>query len=130
MNRPLSRALLITSAAATIALSGCAYNYPYGYGPYSYLDGFPYYHGYYGPYADGYWGADGFFYFFNVNDGHFHRDDGHHFRHDAAPGFAGVAPHSSFVHNMPGNPSHGVGAGVPHGGGGGPRGGGGEGRRG
>ena len=46
-------------------------------------DGF--YDGFYGPYNGGYWDTDGFFYY-RGPDG-FHRDEAHHFRRDAAPGF-------------------------------------------
>jgi hypothetical protein len=105
----MNRALLIVSAAAAILLSGCAYT---AYPDVAYAG--PYYDGYYGPYWDGYWGLDGVFVFYDVHDHQFHRDDGHHFRHDSAPGFAGV-PHGNFAHAM--NPSHGFG-GVAHGGGG------------
>jgi len=112
MNRSLTRALLIATAATTILLSGCAYT---AYPDVAYAS--PYYDGYYGPYWDGYWGPDGFFYFFDVHANHFRRDDGHHFRHDMAPGFAGVAPHRNFAHAMPGNPSHAFGGPVRGGGG-------------
>jgi hypothetical protein len=101
MNRSSKRALLIASAATAILLSGCAYT-PYPDVVYA-APG--YYDGYYGPYWDGYWGADGVFFFYDVHDHRFHRDDGHHFRHDAAPGFAGV-PHRNFAGGSPTGPSH------------------------
>jgi hypothetical protein len=49
-----------------------------------YYDG--YYDGFYGPFNDGYWGGDGFFWYSDA--GHrLHRDDGRHFRRVAATGF-------------------------------------------
>ena len=104
MNRSINRAFLIATAATAILLSGCAYS------PYSAEAGVAYavpayYDGFYGPYWDGYWGGDGFFYFYDVHERHFHRDDGHHFRHDQAPGFAGI-PHRNVARGMPVNPSH------------------------
>ena len=74
-----------------------------------------YYDGFYGPYWDGYWGADGVFFFYDVHDHRFHRDDGHHFRHDQSPGFAGI-PHRNVARGMPANPSHAFGGAVRGGG--------------
>jgi hypothetical protein len=54
-------------------------------------DGF--YDDYYGPYADGYWGPDDYFYFSAGSGRPFRRDDDHHFRHDAASGFHPVHGH-------------------------------------
>ena len=48
---------------------------------------------------------DGVFYFYDVHDDHFHRDDGHHFRRDQSPGFTGI-PHRNVARGMQGNPSH------------------------
>src|SRR5689334_21117946 len=112
MNRSLNRALLIATAATAILLSACATTpYPAYAGYYGYYDGD------YGPYWDGYWGTDGFFYFFDVHANHFRRDDDHHFRHYMAPGFAGVTPHRNFAQAMPGNPPRVSGGPVDGGGG-------------
>ena len=110
MNRSVSRALLIATAATAI-LAGCAYtpNPDTAYAVSVYYDGF------YGPYWDGYWGVDGVFYFYDVHDHHFHRDDGHHFRRDQSPGFAGI-PHRNVARGMQGNPSHVFGGAVRGGG--------------
>ena len=73
------------------------YNHqPYGYGRYNdgdyayggAYDGF--YDDFYGPFYDGYWAADGFFYFRRDADDTFHRDADRHFRHEGAPGFREV----------------------------------------
>lgn len=81
---------------------GPYYGHDYGYGPYGRdygpapyagpgaydYDGF--YDDYYGPFFDGYWAPDGFFYYSRgLGDG-FHRDVGGHFRHDSAAGFHAV----------------------------------------
>lgn len=39
-----------------------------------------YYDGFYGPFNDGYWGNDGFFWYSDGNHA-WHRDDAHHFAH-------------------------------------------------
>jgi len=62
-------------------------------GPAYYYDG--YYDGFYGPFDDGYWGTDGFFWF-RGSDRTFHRDEGHHFQRTAANGFNHV--HGSGMH--------------------------------
>lgn len=99
MTRPFNRAFLIATAATAILLSGCAY--PAYRADVAYVPA--YYDGFYGPYWDGFWGVDGFFYFSDARGHRFRRDDGHHFRHNAAPGFAvahanpgrGIRPFSS-----------------------------------
>lgn len=48
-----------------------------------------YYDGAYGPFRDGYWGTDGFFYY-TATGGRWQRDDFHHFRRGAAAGFSHV----------------------------------------
>ena len=111
MKRSISGAFLIATAAAAVLLSGCAYT-PYPDTAYAVP---AYYDGFYGPYWDGYWGADGVFFFYDVHDHHFHRDDGHHFRHDQAPGFAGI-PHRNVAGGVHGNPSHAFGGAVRGGG--------------
>jgi len=54
-----------------------------------------YYDDFYGPYYDGYWAADGFFYFTDAPGHAYRRDESHHFRRDMAMGFHNV--HSSVV---------------------------------
>lgn len=49
-----------------------------------YYDG--YYDGYYGPFNDGYWGNDGFFWYSDARHD-FHRDEGRHFQRTASNGF-------------------------------------------
>lgn len=86
MTRPFNRTFLIATAATAILLSGCAYpayRTDVAYAP-------AYYDGFYGPYWNGYWGVDGFFYFSDGHGHRFRRDDGHHFRHDGAPGYHGI----------------------------------------
>lgn len=50
----------------------------------------PYYDAYYddsyGPFNDGYWGDDGYFWYSDANNG-WHRDEGHHFSRTASTGF-------------------------------------------
>ena len=55
-----------------------------------------YYDDYYGPFYDGYWAADGFFYFADGPGRSYRRDDFHHFRREASVGFHGV--HSTMMH--------------------------------
>ncbi|MHB8530115.1 MAG: hypothetical protein ACYC8V_11470 [Caulobacteraceae bacterium] len=87
---------LIAAAGALALVAGCADYYgdygDYGPGPGYYgpvapvaYDG--YYDDYYGPFYDGYWGADGFFYYRNSDRDQWRRDTGHHFAHEAAAGF-------------------------------------------
>lgn len=84
---------LALAAAAPLALAGCAedyygdgYNYNAGYGwqnyPYD-----VYYDNYYGPFYDGYWGSDGYFWYRLLQSDrtwrrggrdHFNRDGGNH----------------------------------------------------
>src|ERR1700722_688949 len=74
-----SKLKLILGASALLALAGCA-----SAGGPVYYDG--YYDGFYGPLYDGYWGDDNFFYYSGGVGRPFVRDEGNHFRHDAAPG--------------------------------------------
>ena len=96
MTNSLKRAFLICTTASAILLSGCAYDrYAYSAGG-DVAYGVPvYYDGFYGPYWDGYWGPDGFFYFYDNVGRRYHRDDGHHFRRDAANGYHSVAPRTA-----------------------------------
>ena len=81
--------LLLPVIASGALLGACAderYSAAYvGGGPVAVgYDG--YYDDYYGPFNDGYWAGDGYFYFAD-RDGHFRRDDGRHFRRGTAQGF-------------------------------------------
>lgn len=98
----MKRALL--AACLGLAASACAEGYygpgdynGYGrYGGYSGygVGGLAYYDDFYGPYYDGYWGRDGFYYYSLGRDRPFVRDERHHFRHDnAGGGFHGVQGH-------------------------------------
>jgi hypothetical protein len=74
--------------AAALLVAGCADDHgnvgvAAAGGPGNY-DG--YYDGFYGPFNDGYWGNDGFFWY-SGGDRAFHRDEGHHFQRTAAMGF-------------------------------------------
>jgi hypothetical protein len=60
-----------------------------------YYDG--YYDGFYGPFNDGYWGNDGFFWYSDANHG-FHRDDQHHFQRAAGNGGTWNHVHGSGTH--------------------------------
>jgi len=74
----MHRLVLAAAAALTLAAAtGCEARY---HGPPGYAD--VYYDGYYGPFAGGYWGDDGFFYYSNGHGG-FDRDEGRHFHHRA-----------------------------------------------
>jgi hypothetical protein len=79
------------AAAAALALSACADGGGYGYYPGQTV----YYDDAYGPIYDGYWDNDVFFYS-TGRDHHYVRDEGHHFRRDAAGGFHGVRTHRGF----------------------------------
>jgi hypothetical protein len=82
-----------------LMLAGCVPAYgpppPPGPGPYyggAYVVGEPiaydgFYDDYYGPFFDGYWARDGFFYYRRGQEGHFQRDIGGHFRHENHEGF-------------------------------------------
>jgi hypothetical protein len=83
----MKRSLVVLIAG--LALAGCATD-GYGYGGgYS-----AYYDDAYGPFYDGYWGHDGAFWYMDGprGRGHWHRDEGQHFRRGPAPGanFHGV----------------------------------------
>jgi hypothetical protein len=91
---------IVLAGSAILFTAGCAVHgdavasgVESPYAGYAY-DGF--YDDFYGPFDDGYWGTDGFFYF---SDGHggFRRDDEHHFRHEGADGFHGIhTAHNGF----------------------------------
>jgi len=89
---------ILLAAGAVVALSGCAE----GYDGYSYYGGGPaYYDDFYGPYADGYWGHDNFYYYRGGRGRPYVRDDAHHFRRAQAPGFHGVQSHGGFHRPAP-----------------------------
>jgi hypothetical protein len=81
--------LLATLAGAALlglSLGACEDTYHHGDAfAYGYVDG--YYDDSYGPFYDGYWGPDDFFYYRASPTGDYVRDNDHHFRHDAAQGF-------------------------------------------
>jgi hypothetical protein len=84
----------IIALAALTLLAGCETRQNVGVGVAAggpdYYDG--YYDGFYGPFDDGYWGNDGFFWYRGGDRG-FHRDEGHHFQHRAGSGFNHVHGH-------------------------------------
>jgi hypothetical protein len=72
------RKMLIAAAiGGMLILPACASEGAY-YGA-GYGDADVYYDNFYGPYTDGYWGPDSYFYY-RGGDGRFLRDDSHHFR--------------------------------------------------
>ena len=87
---------LFLALGAALTLSACASGYG-GFGG----GGLAYYDDYYGPYYDGYWGGDAFYYRHDRR-GPFIRDTSGHFRRGAAPGFHGVHAHGGFhgVHGV------------------------------
>ena len=93
-----SKILVLGAALAAVLVSGCAYDghrnrvaVGVGVGGPDYYDG--YYDGFYGPFDDGYWGNDGFFWYYSGRDRIWHRDEARHFRRDAGPGFNHVRGH-------------------------------------
>ena len=86
------RKIILPLIALTL-LAGCAtrQRIDVGFRGGSAYDG--YYDGYYGSFIDGYWGNDGFFWYYSGRDRVWHRDEGRHFRRDAGPGFNHVQGH-------------------------------------
>ena len=87
----MRKTLLAAGAlSALIALSACGG----GYGYYGAEAGPPdvYYDGFYGPYTDGYWANDGFYY--RGGDGGFIRDENHHFQRGMFHGARGYHAHA------------------------------------
>jgi hypothetical protein len=83
-----TRTPILGLAAAAVLLAGCTSGgYYHQRFAQSGVDYAGFYDDYYGPVADGYWGADGFFRYRDSLGHPFQRDDGQHFRHDAAPNF-------------------------------------------
>lgn len=90
MTHPVSRRFLLFAAVsgAAAGLSACADYYGgagvgYGYNDYDDL----YYDNYYGPVSEGYWDSDGWYYYRDRTTRRYRRDDGRHFRRDAANGY-------------------------------------------
>ncbi len=84
----MRKLFLIAAAGSALLAAGCATNGAYyggGYGYNSGISGDVWYDGYYGPYADGYWG-DGDAFFFRGVDGHYYRDRASHFRNQSFSG--------------------------------------------
>lgn len=73
----MKRALLALTAA--LALSACAEDL--GYGP-TFNSGLVYYDSSYGPFYNGYWGRDGYFWYSPSRGRPYTRDEGRHFRRD------------------------------------------------
>ncbi len=87
---------ILPPLCAALLLAGCAGPGEIGMtagGP-AYYDG--YYDGFYGPFTDGYWGDDGFFWYADGTH-NWHRDDARHFRHDSG-GSSWTHVHGSGVH--------------------------------
>ena len=88
---------LSAALAACVLFVGCAPPPPGpgpgpGYYGGAYVVGEPvaydgFYDDYYGPFYDGYWARDGFFYYRRGPEGRFLADRGNHFRHDNHDGF-------------------------------------------
>ena len=75
--------VVFVAALTSIGLSACETSYvPYAYG---HADG--YYDNFYGPFAMGYWGADGVFQYRRFKDFAYLADQGQHFRRDFASGY-------------------------------------------
>jgi len=74
----MRRMLIAAALGGMLILPACADTGYYGAG-YGRAD--VYYDNYYGPYTDGYWGPDAYFYY-RSGDGRFLRDEGRHFRRE------------------------------------------------
>lgn len=91
---------MVLALTAALALSACAEEL--GYGP-TFNSGLVYYDSYYGPFYNGYWAHDGFFYYSPSRGGPYLRDEGRHFRRNPAGGFHGEHTHPGWVgHHGPG----------------------------
>ncbi|MDR3508873.1 MAG: hypothetical protein P4L64_13340 [Caulobacteraceae bacterium] len=83
-------------AVGVALLAGCAYDegrHSHGGGGMSVGYG-GYYDDFYGPFHDGYWGGDGYFYYRDRDDHPWRRDDARHFRHEGGQGFHPVQGHT------------------------------------
>ena len=84
--------LAALAAGGALLIAGCADEGYYHHGPMAVgYDG--YYDDAYGPFYDGYWADDGFFYYSDAPGHAYRRDDVHHFRRDVGPGFHQVQGH-------------------------------------
>jgi|HubBroStandDraft_1064217.scaffolds.fasta_scaffold33357_2 hypothetical protein len=79
-------AAIAVAAATALSLAGCEANFGGHHAGVSvaYVDG--YYDDAYGPWYDGYWGSDDYFYYRAGPSDTFHRDDARHFSHQQAQG--------------------------------------------
>ena len=87
----------LSAAVLAGGLAACAGDVAY-YGPpppYADVDYDAYYDGFYGPFNGGYWGPSDRFYYWHAGHGHYHLDNGAHFRRSGAPGFSAVRGHSA-----------------------------------
>ena len=75
---------VLLAAVAAVSLSACMTTYGDHHDRMYRLG---YYDDAYGPYHDGYWGADGVFMYSTTDGGPYVRDDAHHFRRDANAGY-------------------------------------------
>ena len=97
----MKRAIVLSAAlAAVMGLSGCTGYYGgagvgYAYNDYDDL----YYDNYYGPVRDGYWSNDGWYYYRDHTTRQYRRDDGRHFRRDAADGYHSARMHRGRDHD-------------------------------
>lgn len=97
----MKRVLILSLAlGAMISLGGCTGYYGgagvgYGYNSYDDL----YYDNYYGPVRDGYWSQDGWYYYRDRTTRQYRRDDGRHFRRDAADGYHSARMHRGRDHD-------------------------------
>jgi hypothetical protein len=93
----MRKTLLAAGALSVlIGLSACADDYGYYGAGYGTPD--VYYDNYYGPYTDGYWGPDNFFYY-RGGDGRYLRDEGRHFRHERFERARGFHAHHDRDHD-------------------------------
>lgn len=86
----------VSVALGALMLSSCVAYDGYAYG--SDYDG--YYDNYYGPYTQGYWASDGYFWYYGP-DRVYHRDDAHHFQHQRFTGSVRVRGERGWTHNRP-----------------------------
>ena len=88
------RKMLIAAAIGGMFILPACADYGYRGAYYGAEVGAPdvYYDSFYGPYTDGYWGPDDFFYY-RGGDGRFVRDEGRHFQHRMFNGARGFHAH-------------------------------------
>jgi hypothetical protein len=85
----MKKHMILYAALAGAVLAGCSDGYGYRSGVAVSADYYDtgYYDGYYGPFYDGYWANDGYFYYSPGTGRPFVRDRHRHFRHNAHRGF-------------------------------------------